>query len=70
MDNAALDLRHRLLNDDEDVAQRDTARTRSCLRDERSQIVTLIELGNAEERDDADFARHGRPVTRKPAWPR
>ena len=39
-------------------------------RDEPGEIVSLLELGEPEHRENAQLAAHGRPVTRIPACPR
>ena len=67
MDDAALDLRHGLLGDDEDVARLELPRRRPG---GRGEVVSLLELRDPPEREDANLAGHGRPVTRIPACPR
>ena len=68
VDDATLDLRDRLLRDDEDVVVLE-ARLRARVDDERGEIVALLELRDPAERDDAQLAGQRSPVTRIPAWP-
>jgi hypothetical protein len=67
VDDAALDLGDRFLGDHDDVPLLEAANARSP-DEERAEIVTLLELGDPAQRDDAELAPHGRPVTRNPAW--
>ena len=53
----ALDLRHRLLGDDDDVTLHEPAGTIARLGEEQPQIVALLQLGDAREADDADLGR-------------
>jgi hypothetical protein len=69
VDNAALDLRNRLLRHDEHVVALQTARSSGRLDEEQAEIVALVELRDAQKRDDAKLARQPRPVTRIPACP-
>ena len=66
-DDPALGLRHDLLHDDHDVAVLEAAGARGRLRDQRREIVPLLDLRYALEREDAQLARQGKPVTRRPA---
>ena len=62
--DAALDLRDRLLRDDQDVAVLELDR----VRDQRREVVALAQLRDALDREGGESA-HGRPTTRTPAWP-
>ena len=68
-DDATLDLRDRLLGDDEDVVLLEARAACSRLDEERGEIVSLLELRDPAERDHAQLLRQGSPVTRIPAWP-
>ena len=70
MEDAALDLRDRLLRDDDDVAACEPSRALRRFDDQRTEVVPLVELRDPAQRDDAELAGQGRPVTRMPAWPR
>ena len=69
VDDATLDLRDRLLGDDEDSSWSKPVPRARGLGEDRSEIVSLLELGDPAERDHAELPRQGRPVTRIPAWP-
>ena len=69
VDDATLDLRDRLLGDDEDVVLVEARAACSRLDEDRGEIVSLLELRDPEERDHAQLPRQGSPVTRIPAWP-
>ena len=60
-DDAPLDLRDRLLRDDDDVPVLEL----DALEDERHEVVALLQLGNSQDREDGD-AGH-RPTMRTPA---
>ena len=64
-DDPALCLGDRLLRDDDDVPGLE----RRGARDERAEIVSLLDLGEALDREDLDHAG-GIPVTAIPAWAR
>ena len=66
-DDPALGLRDDLLRDDEDVGVLEPARPVGRLRQERHEIVALLDLRDALEREDPDPGGHGRPVMRTPA---
>jgi hypothetical protein len=66
-DDAALGLGHDLLHDDHDVAVLEAAGARRRLRDQCGEIVALLDLRYALEREDAQLARQGTPVRRSPA---
>ena len=70
VDDATLDLRDGLLRDHDDVVRLQAARPSRRFGEERGEIVSLLQLRDPVERDDADFTPHGSPVTRMPAWPR
>jgi hypothetical protein len=63
MHDASFGLGDHLLRDHEHVAvlQVDSSG------DQRGEIVSLLNLGQILDRDDADFAAQGRPVSRTPA---
>src|SRR6478735_630970 len=61
-DDLTLDLRDRLLGDDDDVAVLD----RRELRDHRRKIIAFPNLGQAVHGNDLDHAWSGTPVTRTP----
>ena len=69
VDDATLDLRDRLLGDDEDVVVLEAGAACSRLDDERGEIVSLLELRDPAERDHAQLPAQGSPVTWIPAWP-
>ena len=69
LDDATLDLRDRLLGDDEDVVLLEARAACSRLDEERGEIVSLLELRDPAERDHAQLPRQGSPVTWIPAWP-
>ena len=69
VDDATLDLRDRLLGDDEDVVLVEARAACSRLDEDRGEIVSLLELRDPEERDHAQLPAQGSPVTRIPAWP-
>jgi hypothetical protein len=60
-DEAAFDLRDRLLRDDDDVAVLE----RRSVGDQRAEVVALAQLGQALDRQDRDHS----PVMLTPAWP-
>ena len=62
--DAALDLRDRLLRDDDDVPVLEV----DPVRDQRGEVVALAQLRDAFDREGGESA-HGRPTTRTPAWP-
>ena len=63
----ALGLRDDLLCDHEHVCVLEAASTVGRVGQERDEIVAVLDLGDAFERDDPDAWAHGRPVTRSPA---
>ena len=63
----ALALRDRLLGDDEHVRILEAADALGRGQQERREIVVLLDLRDALERDDPDFSGHGRPEMRRPA---
>ena len=67
LDDATLDLRDRLLRDDEDVVVLEPAGAACRLDEERAEVVSVLELRDAPERDDAELVGQPRPVTRIPA---
>ena len=69
VDDAALDLRDRLLRDDEHVVVLEAACACRGVEEQPCQVVALVELGQPPQRDDAELAGQSRPVTRMPAWP-
>ena len=67
-DHPALRLRDDLLRDDEDVGVLELSRPLGRLRQERHEIVALLDFRDALERKDPEPGRHGpRPVMRRPA---
>ena len=66
-DHPALRFRDDLLGDDEDVGVLEASCPFRCLRQQRHEIVALLDLRDALEREDPDAGRHGKPVTRMPA---
>ena len=66
-DHPALRFRDHLLRDDEDVGVLEPARTRRRLRQERNEIVALLDLRDALEREDPDACFP--PTPAKPAAP-
>jgi hypothetical protein len=62
-DNSAFGLRHDLLREHDHVAVLEL----ELRRDELGQVVPLLDLGQAGDRDDAKLAAQGRPVRRIPA---
>ena len=66
-DHPALRLRDDLLRDDEDVGVLEASCPVGRFRQERHEIVALLDLRDALEREDPDLAGHGRPVMRMPA---
>ena len=69
LDDATLDLRDGLLSDDEHVVVLEPARARGGIGEERTEIVSFLQLRDSPERDDAQLVGQPRPVTRIPAWP-
>ena len=69
LDDATLDLRDRLLSDDEDVVLLEARAAGGRLDEEPSEIVSLLELRDPAERDRAQLPAQGSPVTWIPAWP-
>jgi hypothetical protein len=67
-DDAALGLRDRLLGDDEHIRVLESARAPGRVEQERREIVAVVDLRDALERDDPDFGSHGSPEIRRPAW--
>src|SRR4029077_12717044 len=67
-DGAALDLRDGLLCDDDHVAFFEAPGSERRLREQRTEVVALLELGDPAERYDPDAAAQERPVMRRPAW--
>ena len=59
-DDAALDLRHRLLGHDDDVAVLEAAHARAGLGQQPPEVVPLLELGNARQADHPHLA--GAPI--------
>ena len=68
-DDPALDLRYRLLRDDEHVVALEAAGPSGGFEEERTEIVPVHELRDPRQRDDAELAAQPRPVTRIPACP-
>ena len=71
VDHAALDLRHRLLRHDEDIARDESAGAPRGLGEMQGEVVSFLQLGDPTERDDADLAAHllrSRPESLMPAW--
>ena len=66
-DDAALRLRDDLLRDDDDVGVLEPSGAVGRVRQERDEIVALLDLRDALEREDPDLGRHWSPVTRTPA---
>ena len=66
-DHPALGLRDDLLSDDEDVGVLEPSCAIGRFRQERHEIVALLDLRDALEREDPDAGGHGRPVIRTPA---
>ena len=58
--DAALDLRHRLLRDDDDVAVLEPADAGAGVGQQPAEIVALLELGNARQADHPHLA--GAPI--------
>ena len=67
MNDATLDLRHRLLRDDHDIVRLEPTRTSRGVGHERAQVVALLELRDPVERDHAQLAGQASPVTLMPA---
>ncbi|MDF2753271.1 MAG: hypothetical protein K0S82_1654 [Gaiellaceae bacterium] len=65
-DHAALRLGYGLLGHHEDVTGLEAARSTGCLREQLCEVVSLLDLGNALQREDLD-SDHSRPVRRIPA---
>ena len=59
-DDATLDLRHHLLRHDDDVAGLETAHACAGLRQQPTEIVPFLELGNARQSDHPHLA--GAPI--------
>ena len=71
MDDATLDLRDRLLRDDDDVVRaRAHPHELAASTSSAAEIVALLELRDPAERDDAKLPGQASPVTRMPACPR
>ena len=69
-DDPALDLRDRLLGDDDDVAGLEPAAARAAVGEEPREVVPLLELRQARESGSTRISpAHGQwtPVTRRPA---
>ncbi len=64
--HAALRLGHGLLGHHEDVSARETAGPLRSLRKQPGEVVPLLDLGDALQREDLDSG-HSRPVSRMPA---
>src|SRR5262249_8785333 len=69
LDDTPFHLRDRLLGDDEDIAGLETTHGSGRLDEERSEVVSLLELRKATERDNTELVAQPRPVTWMPAWP-
>ena len=70
LDDTTLDLRDRLLRDDERRRRCSTpAGANRSLDEERAEVVSVLELRDSPKRDDAELAGQPRPVTRIPACP-
>ena len=67
VNDATLDLRHRLLRDDDDIVPLEPTRTRGGVGHERTEVVALLELRDPAERDHAQLAGQASPVTLMPA---
>ena len=67
LDDPALDLRDGLLSDDEHVAALEPTRTSRGVGENGREIVTILELRDPPEGNDAQLLRQPRPVTRIPA---
>ena len=67
--DAALRLRDRLLRDDEHVRVLEAARLLGRVQEQPREVVAVLDLRDALERDHPDLARgHGMPEMRRPAW--
>jgi hypothetical protein len=56
--DAALDLRDGLLGDDDDVARLEPSGTATGVGEEPSEVVSLLELGEAGEADHTNVCGH------------
>ena len=65
--NASLGLRDDLLGDDDDVGVLEPAGALGRVGQQSDEVVSLLDLRDALERDDPDLAGHSKPVIRRPA---
>ena len=63
-DHSSLHLGHCLLGHNEDVSGLEAAHSSRCVREQPGEVVSLLDLGDALQREDRD---HSSPVRRMPA---